>query len=47
MLFRSLGTIFTLLVIPSLYVLIAKQHVGEDQDQIASDFAPVPENSHA
>ena len=43
----ALGTIFTLLVIPSLYVLIAKQHVGEDQDQIASDFAPVPENSHA
>jgi multidrug efflux pump len=26
----ALGTIFTLLVIPSIYVLIAKQHQGED-----------------
>jgi multidrug efflux pump len=26
----ALGTIFTLLVIPSIYVLIAKQHAGED-----------------
>jgi multidrug efflux pump len=25
----SLGTIFTLLVIPSIYVLIAKDHAGE------------------
>jgi len=25
----ALGTVFTLLVIPSLYVLIAKQHAGE------------------
>ena len=25
----ALGTLFTLLVIPSIYVLIAKQHVGE------------------
>jgi multidrug efflux pump len=26
----ALGTIFTLLVIPAIYVLIAKQHTGED-----------------
>ena len=26
----ALGTIFTLLVIPSIYVLLAKQHAGED-----------------
>src|ERR1019366_4240221 len=26
----TLGTLFTLLVIPSIYVLIAKQHVGEE-----------------
>ena len=26
----ALGTLFTLLVIPSIYVLIAKQHVGEE-----------------
>jgi multidrug efflux pump len=25
----ALGTIFTLLVIPSIYMLIAKEHVGE------------------
>jgi len=27
----SIGTLFTLLVIPSIYVLIAKQHAGENQ----------------
>jgi hypothetical protein len=26
----AIGTIFTLLVIPAIYVLIAKQHAGED-----------------
>ena len=26
----ALGTIFTLLVIPSIYVLLAKEHAGED-----------------
>ena len=35
----ALGTIFTLLVIPSIYVLIAKQHVGEDPGAIAQDFS--------
>ncbi|MCU0783475.1 MAG: efflux RND transporter permease subunit [Verrucomicrobia bacterium] len=35
----ALGTIFTLLVIPSIYVLIAKQHVGEDAGALARDFA--------
>ena len=33
-----LGTIFTLLVIPSLYVLIAKQHVGEAPGAIGQDL---------
>jgi multidrug efflux pump len=27
----SIGTLFPLLVIPSIYVLIAKQHAGENQ----------------
>jgi hypothetical protein len=27
----SIGTLFTLLVIPSIYVLIARQHSGENQ----------------
>lgn len=31
----AIGTLFTLLVIPSLYVLIAKQHVGEEPGAIA------------
>jgi multidrug efflux pump len=35
----ALGTLFTLLVIPSIYVLIAKQHVAEDQGALARDFA--------
>jgi hypothetical protein len=35
----ALGTLFTLLVIPSIYVLIAKQHVGEDQGAMTDDFA--------
>ncbi len=43
----ALGTIFTLLVIPSIYVLIAKQHVGEDKDQLAADFAQATEAAHA
>jgi multidrug efflux pump len=36
----ALGTLFTLLVIPCIYVLIAKQHVGEEPGAIARDFAP-------
>jgi multidrug efflux pump len=35
----ALGTIFTLLVIPAIYVLIAKQHQGEHAGAIAEDFA--------
>jgi multidrug efflux pump len=35
----ALGTIFTLLVIPSIYVLIAKQHAGEEPGAIARDAA--------
>jgi len=44
----ALGTIFTLLVIPSIYVLIAKQHAGEELGAIGRGFelapqaAPVP-----
>ena len=34
----AIGTIFTLLVIPALYVLIAKQHGGEQGGAIAEDF---------
>jgi multidrug efflux pump len=33
----AIGTIFTLLVIPSIYVLIAKQHTGEEAGAIARD----------
>jgi multidrug efflux pump len=33
----ALGTIFTLLVIPSIYVLIAKQHQGEEAGAIGKD----------
>jgi len=43
----ALGTIFTLLVIPAIYVLIAKQHVGEDHTQLAADFAQAHEVPHA
>jgi multidrug efflux pump len=35
----ALGTIFTLLVIPALYVLLAKQHQGEEAGAIGHDFA--------
>ena len=35
----ALGTVFTLLVIPSIYVLIAKQHAGEEAGAIGRDFA--------
>ncbi|HEY5910312.1 MAG TPA: efflux RND transporter permease subunit [Verrucomicrobiae bacterium] len=38
----ALGTIFTLLVIPSIYVLIAKQHAGEDPGVLGRDFE-IPE----
>jgi multidrug efflux pump len=43
----ALGTIFTLLVIPSIYVLIARQHVGEEPGAIGRDLEveeaePVP-----
>jgi multidrug efflux pump len=39
----ALGTIFTLLVIPSIYVLIAKQHTGEELGAIGEEVeAPEP-----
>jgi multidrug efflux pump len=34
----SFGTIFTLLVIPSIYVLLAKQHAGEEPGAIGQEF---------
>jgi len=34
----ALGTIFTLLVIPSIYVLIAKSHTGENPGAIGQDM---------
>jgi multidrug efflux pump len=34
----ALGTLFTLLVIPAIYVLIAKQHAGEAPGAIGQDF---------
>jgi multidrug efflux pump len=43
----ALGTFFTLLVIPSIYMLIAKQHTGEEPGAIARDFAPAHETAHA
>src|ERR1019366_3476468 len=33
----ALGTLFTLLVIPSIYALIAKQHVGEERRSTGND----------
>jgi multidrug efflux pump len=35
----ALGTLFTLLVIPSIYVLIAKEHADEARPAAAGDFA--------
>lgn len=35
----ALGTLFTLLVIPAIYVLIAKEHAGEDAGAIGNEFA--------
>jgi len=43
----TLGTIFTLLVIPALYVLIAKQHQGEASEALASDYADHADDSLA
>jgi multidrug efflux pump len=40
----ALGTIFTLVVIPSIYVLIAKQHQGEELGAIGQELdVPEPE----
>jgi multidrug efflux pump len=38
----ALGTVFTLLVIPSIYVLIAKQHAGEEIGPLAPDLELAP-----
>lgn len=34
----ALGTLFTLLVIPSIYVVIAREHTPEDHETLAKDF---------
>ncbi|MGI8967257.1 MAG: efflux RND transporter permease subunit, partial [Limisphaerales bacterium] len=36
----AIGTIFTLLVIPAIYVLIAKQHAGEEPGALGQNFEP-------
>ena len=41
----ALGTIFTLLVIPSIYVLIAKQHLGEEPGAIAESIRQITKPS--
>jgi multidrug efflux pump len=43
----ALGTIFTLLVIPAIYVLLAKQHKGEEPGAIGHDFAHDEEEAEA
>ena len=43
----ALGTIFTLLVIPAIYMLIAKQHQGEEAGAIARDYAHHDEKAEA
>ena len=35
----ALGTIFTLLVIPAIYVLIAKEHAGEKVGALGEEFS--------
>ena len=35
----AIGTLFTLLVIPAIYVLLAKEHQGEEPGAIGHDFA--------
>jgi multidrug efflux pump len=35
----ALGTLFTLLVIPSIYMLLAKRHAGEEAGALGQDFA--------
>jgi len=35
----ALGTVFTLLVIPSIYMLLAKEHAGEEAGAIGREFA--------
>jgi multidrug efflux pump len=48
----AIGTLFTLLVIPSIYVLLAKKHIGEEPGAIARDFdlakhahGPIPQTA--
>jgi multidrug efflux pump len=43
----AMGTIFTLLVIPSIYVLIAKQHAGEEIRSSQADFDDLSETAES
>ena len=43
----TIGTLFTLFVVPSVYVLIAKQHAGEELGAIARDFDEAEDTGHA
>src|SRR5205085_8920597 len=44
----AIGTIFTLLVIPAIYVLLAKQHAGEYARALGDDVdLPAPEHERA
>ncbi len=48
----ALGTVFTLLVIPAIYVLIAKEHTGERDNKAPAEAAkphaaPAPAKAHA
>jgi multidrug efflux pump len=40
----AIGTVFTLLVVPSIYVLLAKQHAGEAPGLIGQDL-PLPDTA--
>jgi multidrug efflux pump len=43
----SIGTLFTLLVLPSIYVLIAKQHTTDEKQQAPRESMRVPAGAAA
>src|SRR6201999_504681 len=43
----TIGTLFTLFVVPSVYVLLAKDHRGERAREADEDLAPLPEEPHS
>jgi multidrug efflux pump len=38
----AIGTVFTLFVLPSIYVLLAKEHATEEKPTLAAETAPIP-----